>query len=287
LICFKKEIAMSGQFIAGLKPPADCSQLAWWFIYQNDAMLVKPGANGPEVPRIKGLDDLGLAPETSLYLGQMDSLPCFAAKVAAGLPAPPGHVWEKQRALYVSLASSMMAVAGLARQLLEWEFNHRFCGACGAPTAPRQGERALECTACGHISYPRLSPAVIVRVTRGREILLARSPHFAKGRYSVLAGFVEPGETLEQAVVREIREETSLEVTNLKYFGSQPWPFPDSLMIAFTAEYAGGELTINRAELEDAFWCMPENLPTIPTGETISRRLIDNFLKSAKDQAGG
>ena len=278
---------MSGQFVPGFIPPTDCSQPAWWFIYQNDAMLVKPGAGGPEVPCLKGLDDLGLAPEISLYLGQMGPLPCFAAKVAANLPAPPGHVWEGQRALYAALPQSMVVAAGLARQLLEWEFNHRFCGACGAPTGSRQNERAKECPACGHITYPRLSPAIIVSVTRGREILLARSPRFPKGRYSVLAGFVEPGETLEQAVAREVREETGLEVTNLKYFGSQPWPFPDSFMIAFTAQYAGGELCINHAELEDARWCTPENLPTIPTGETISRRLIDNFLKSMKDQAGG
>jgi NAD+ diphosphatase len=278
---------MSGQFVPGFIPPAECSQPAWWFIYQNDAMLVKPGADGPEVPCLKGLDDLGLATQISLYLGQMGPLACFAAKVGAGLPAPQGFVWEGQRVLYATLPQSVVAVAGLARQLLEWEFNHRFCGACGAPTISRREERAKECPACGHISYPRLSPAIIVSVTRGREILLARSPRFPRGRYSVLAGFVEPGETLEQAVAREIREETGLEVSNLKYFGSQPWPFPDSLMIAFTAQYAGGELCINHAELEDARWCTPENLPTIPTGETISRRLIDNFLKSMKDPAGG
>lgn len=270
------------EFTPGFEPPVGSDHTAWWFIYQKDTMLVKPHAEGPAVPRLTGLAQLGMEPEISIYLGQMGPNSCFAAMVAPDAPAPEGYTWQKQRALYFQLPKPFVRVTGLARQLLEWEANHRFCGACGVPTNSREYERAKECPQCGHITYPRLSPAIIVSLTRGREILLARSPHFPKGRYSVLAGFVEPGETLEQAVAREIMEETSLEVTNIKYFASQPWPFPDSLMVGFTSEYAGGELKINRPELEDAMWCTPESLPTIPTGETISRWLIDNWLNSLK-----
>lgn len=268
------------KFTPRLKPPAGSNPPAWWFIYQKDTMLVKPNAKVPTVPCLEDFKDLGIEPKISIYLGQMGPNPCFAAKVSPDTPAPDGYIWQGQRVLYSVLNRPFIRVAGMARQLLEWELNSLFCGACGAPMRPRQSERAKECTRCGHIRYPRLSPAVIFSVTRGREILLARSPHFSKGRYSVLAGFVEPGETLEQAVAREVKEETGLEVTNIKYFGSQPWPFPNSFMIAFTSEYAGGELQIDRQELEDAMWCTPENLPAIPTGETISRRLIDNFLNS-------
>jgi NAD+ diphosphatase len=142
------------------------------------------------------------------------------------------------------------------------------------------GERAKRCPACNLHAWPRVSPAVIARVTRGNEILLARGRRFPDPIYSVLAGFVDPGESLEEAVVREIREEVGVEVTDLCYFGSQPWPFPHSLMVGFTARWAGGEIRIDEEELVDAAWFDVDALPPVPPRLSIARRLIDDFVAS-------
>jgi NAD+ diphosphatase len=146
----------------------------------------------------------------------------------------------------------------------------------------KAGELAMECTACGQLSYPRISPAVIVAILRDEKILLARANRFPSGFYSVLAGFVEPGETLEQCAKREVREETGIEVKNLRYFSSQPWPFPHSLMVAFTAEYAAGEIRIDPSEIADAGWYSADALPLIPDPITVARKLIDWYVGRAR-----
>jgi len=173
--------------------------------------------------------------------------------------------------------------AGRAVQLVEWARTHRFCGRCATPTEPSPGERGMLCPACGLIAYPRVAPAMITLVTRGeagpdQEALLARGINFKMPMYSCLAGFVEPGEDLEGAVVREIAEEGGLEVGNVSYRGSQPWPFPHSLMIGFRAEYVGGELELQESEIADANWYRKDELPPIPPGISIARRLIDEWL---------
>ena len=140
----------------------------------------------------------------------------------------------------------MLAIAARAFQVVEWDRTHRYCGCCGTPTRDKPGERAKECPACGYTAYPRVTPAMMVLVTRGRELLLARAPRFPPGMYSALAGFVEPGETIEDCIHREVREEVGIEVGAIRYFASQSWAFPHSLMIAYTAEYAGGELAARR-----------------------------------------
>jgi NAD+ diphosphatase len=183
------------------------------------------------------------------------------------------------RQAYPRLGDDLFTVAGRAVQIVDWDRTHQFCGRCGAGMATLPGERAKACLRCGLHSYPRLSPSIIVRVSRGPAILLARSPRFPPGMYSVLAGFVEPGETLEQTIEREVSEEVGLALQNVQYFGSQPWPFPNSLMIAFTAEYAGGELRPDPAEIEDAAWFTPDNLPALPPPMSIARRMIDDFVE--------
>ena len=160
----------------------------------------------------------------------------------------------------------------------------RSCGHCGAATVIKDGERARECPRCGELSYPRISPAVIVRVTRGEEILLARARRFPPGFYSVLAGFVEPGETLEECVRREVREETGVELRDLSYFASQPWPFPHSLMVAFTAAHASGDIRVDASELVDAGWYGRDSLPRLPDPLTVARRLIDAWRSTAGDR---
>ena len=179
------------------------------------------------------------------------------------------------RSLFTVLEDAHFALAGRALQLLEWDRSHQYCGRCGTPTAPRAEERVRECPACRLTAYPRVAPAVMALVRRGRELLLGRSPHFPPGMYSALAGFVEPGETLEQCVAREVAEEVGVVVTNLSYFASQPWPFPHSLMIAFVCEWAGGEIRPEEGEIEAADWFDVLQLPKLPSKISIARRLID------------
>ena len=167
------------------------------------------------------------------------------------------------------------ALAFRAVQIVEWDRAHQFCGVCGAATETRRDERVRVCPVCAHAAYPRLSPAVMMLVRRGRELLLGRSSHFAPGVYSALAGFVEPGETLESCVEREVMEEVGIKVGALRYFGSQSWPFPNSLMIAFFADYASGQIVLQPEEIEDAQWFDVDGLPELPMPVSISRRLID------------
>jgi NAD+ diphosphatase len=176
-------------------------------------------------------------------------------------------------------------MAGRAKQIVEWERTHRFCGRDGTETVPGPTELSRECPRCGMLFYPRLSPAVIVLISRGDEVLLARSPGFPAGMYSVLAGFVEPGESIEETIGREIREEVGIEVENVRYFGSQPWPFPNSLMIGFTADYAGGELRTEPEEIEDAGWYTVNDLPPLPPKVSIARVMIDDFVRRVREEA--
>ncbi len=173
-------------------------------------------------------------------------------------------------------------VAGRAVQIIEWARTHRFCGRCGTPTELAPGERAMKCPACRLLAFPRLAPAMITLVTRGsgadEEALLAQGVQFRGPMYSCLAGFVEPGESLEGAVAREVREEVGIEVTNIRYWGSQPWPFPHSLMLGFHADYAGGEIVCDPTEIIDAQWYRRDALPPIPPGISIARKLIDVWL---------
>jgi NAD+ diphosphatase len=214
------------------------------------------------------------AGDAALYVGDLDGVACFAAALER---VPAGATAIGLRDALASLPADEAAVAGRAIQVLEWERDHRFCGRCGAETeqAPRDASRV--CPSCGGSFYPRISPAAIMLVTRGDELLLACRPGGAF--WSCLAGFVEPGETLEQAVVREVREEVGLDVGDVRYFGSQPWPFPGQLMVGFTAAWRAGEITVDEAELADARWFRRSGeLPPVPPPFTIARSLIDSFV---------
>jgi len=205
---------------------------------------------------------------------------CHAYDLPEGFAPPPGTELVGLRALHGLVSEELFRAAGAALQKVEWLRTNGFCSRCGHPTERHGSEEAMVCPSCGHLHFPRVSPAVIVLIERGREMLLARSPHFAPGVYSTVAGFVEPGESLEETVHREIREEVGVEVRDVRYFGSQPWPFPHSLMIGFTAAWASGDIRIDDDEIEDARWFTPEALPpALPTSFSIARRLVDDFLR--------
>lgn len=265
-------------FQPGLLPAADTTQSSQWFIFSKGYLLVRPLADGArvELPVAAIWPFAKLAATRRIYLGTLHGQPCHAAEVETTTP-PPGLRFESLRGLWQRLDEALLGVASHAAQLIEWDRNHQFCGGCGAPTQRRADERARACSACGALAYPRLSPVVMMRIVRDREILLARASRFAAGMYSVLAGFVEPGETLEQAIHREVLEEVNLQVGNLRYFASQSWPFPHSLMIAFTADYAGGEVQADGREIIEVGWFRPDRLPGLPSPMSMAWRLIQDF----------
>jgi NAD+ diphosphatase len=186
------------------------------------------------------------------------------------------------RALFGLFDEAMFALAGRAVQIMDWDRSHQYCGRCGTPTLVKSGERARTCPNCGQIHYPRIAPAVMGLVQRGDQLLLARSPHFVQGMYSALAGFVEPGESLEHCLVREVKEEVGVKVANLRYFSSQSWPFPHSLMIAFNCDWVEGEIIPDPGEIEAAGWFGLDNLPVLPNKISVARRLIDNTIATIR-----
>ena len=189
------------------------------------------------------------------------------------------NLYQQPLAKSPILDDDLFALSGRAVQIKEWDRTHQYCGYCATLMTQIVGDRAKRCPNCGLVNYPRLSPAIIVLISRGEDILLARSPRFPSLMFSVLAGFVEPGESLEETLIREVREEVGIEVKDIRYFGSQPWAFPNSLMIGFTAVYAGGEITIEPAEIAEAAWFHKHDLPNIPPKLSIARRLIDWFVE--------
>jgi NAD+ diphosphatase len=261
-----------------VQPPAAALSSALWFVFRESELLVSESA-APQLPVVLHPRALGFEVRHELYLGRLGAEHCFACAVGASVPAAAGWTWRGLRWLFGRLPEDQFALAGRALQLVDWDRTSLYCGRCGATTVLRDAERARECPACGLVAYPRLAPAVMALVKRAPgEILLARSPRFPPGMYSALAGFVEPGETLEQCLEREVLEEVGVRVANVRYFASQPWPFPHSLMIAFVADWAGGEIAIDGVEIEAAGWFAPDRLPPLPQPISIARRLIDGVL---------
>ena len=259
-----------------------------WFLYKEDLLLVH-NDESHSVPSANHPDELGVETRFRQEIGDLDGRGCWAAELAPDAEPPEGFEFRDLRSLFSGVGENFFRMAGRAKQIVGWNATHRFCGRCGGVTEAVSGELAKKCTRCGLLHYPRLSPAIIVLVRDGSRILLARSPGFPEGMYSVLAGFVEPGESIEETIRREVQEEVGIDVANPRYFGSQPWPFPNSLMIGFTADYAGGELEIDPNEIEDAGWYEPSRskLPPLPPRVSIARAMIDDFLsRNGRDRDG-
>jgi NAD+ diphosphatase len=259
-----------------------------WFIFKGDQLLVEMGPPDPRpsddlrvssrpswarLPLQKNHNWWGSDALRTLYLGRLGGIDCYAAEAAC--EPPPGFSWQGLRTLFSVLDDAQFALAGRALQLVDWDRSHQFCGRCGARTEAKREERVRVCPACKLSAYPRVAPAVMALIRRENQLLLARGPHFPPGMYSALAGFVEPGESLEQCLAREVAEEVGVQISNTRYFASQSWPFPHSLMIAFVCEWSSGEIRPQAGEIEEANWFEVLQLPKLPSKISIARRLID------------
>ncbi|MBV1880491.1 MAG: NAD(+) diphosphatase [Pseudomonadales bacterium] len=267
-------------FKPGVKPPTDLSTGAIWFAFLGGELVVSEDEGGILVPQSPNFSELNIAASSQHYLGSFHSQHCFAVSVIPESTLPNGYYTINIRELLGQSDQAVFQVAGRAKQVLDWELTHQFCGQCGEKMGDHAEDRAKVCDVCNLIQYPRISPCVICLVTRGDEVLLGRSPHFPPRVYSTLAGFIEPGETIEEAVQREVFEEVGVTVKDIKYVGSQPWPFPNSLMIGFHAKFESGEIVVDGKEIIDARWWSLDALPKIPPSGSIARLLIDEYIEN-------
>jgi NAD+ diphosphatase len=257
-------------------PPESQAQDTLSFIFHTGRLLVREADLAlPDRAVVAGL---ALDPQALQPVGLLDGRYCQAGWVEDESRIPEGYIWRGMRSLLPELDEPLLGVAARAVQVAEWARTHRFCGACGSGTARLDHERCFKCTNCGHMAYPRISPAMMVLIRKGDSVLLALHTQSPAKRFVPLAGFLEAGESVEEAVHREVFEEVGLRVQNLRYFGSQSWPFPHSLMIAFTADYLDGEIRTDPNEILEARWFgpddeWPERVPHV----SVSSVLVDTY----------
>jgi len=304
----------TSRFVRAYPPaaPPPSEGAAVWLPFRGGELLIKPGrgegtaaslARGPAT-RLPTLPRFG--DEEPVYLGALDGVPCFAYEVAEATEATDSADqvdvaengssaggWQSVglRALYGLVDEAEYGLAGYASQMLHWRRVSRFCSACGQPTEGVENTWGRKCVACGHVAYPPVSPAVLILVHDGGDrVLLASKEGWGK-RYSILAGFVEPGEALEECVAREALEEAGVPLTDLVYAGSQPWPYPHQIMIGFNARYAGGhfptqaDLRLDKTELARADWFRFDALPELPPPLSLSRQMIEAWATAAAHRA--
>lgn len=264
------------------QPPALIDGEVLWFVMCHGQLMVRFLQERPWLPTHHKAEAYGLESYSPLYLGRLDHRHCFAVAVDDTYQAPEGYEFVSLRALFGQLDFAMASMAGRASQLISWRTNHQFCSRCGAKTTAHATESAMICGACDYTQYPRISPCIITLVIRGEEALLARNARFPDGFFSCLAGFIEAGESAEQAVHREVFEEVGVHLGKLQYYGSQSWPFPHALMLGFHSHYAGGEIVEDQVEIVEAGWFHYESLPHIPGPGSIARELIEAWVKACK-----
>ncbi len=270
------------EFVPLMAAQAHADPLA--FVFRHGKLLVREHDLALPDARM-GLPLHGLRAEQFYPVGLWQDRYCCTTWVDAATQAQDGFAFVPLRSLFGGMDEALLGLASRAAQLAEWARTHRYCGHCANPMQLATGERAFKCPACGMVAYPRISPAMMVLIKKGEHILLARHVVSPTGRFSALAGFLEAGESIEEAVHREVMEEVGLKVKDLRYFGSQSWPFPHSLMIAFTAEYAGGEITPDTSEIAEARWFGPQDVqPEPPPGVSISNQLLNAHWPGPRSQ---
>ncbi len=263
------------KYIPAFLKPEKIEKDAWALILSGKQLLLWKADNQLRIPEINELKDTISIDGDMVYIGRYDGHACYCKKIDELQTLSENLKAVELREITVQTGDpGLFILAGTANHILHWNSVNQYCGCCGHKTADKKDERAKICPSCGYTVYPRISPATITAVFRKDKILLAHNKNFKKDLYSLIAGYVEPGETLEQCVVREIREEVGIKVKNIKYFGSQPWPFPDSLMMAFTAEYESGEIEVDNFEITDAAWYSADNLPEIPNTDSVAGKMI-------------
>ncbi|MBV9575940.1 MAG: NAD(+) diphosphatase [Gammaproteobacteria bacterium] len=258
----------------------------YWFIFQNDHLAFIKNDHDYALPTSH--EAFSASSLLRKYaLGLLNQATCYCAEIESAAPMPTAISFIPLRKAFELLGETRYSMAVKAYSIINWDKNHQYCGRCAHVTEHQAGRFERLCTACGLSLFPRISPSIIVLIKKADHLLMARSPHFPPGAYGLIAGFLEAGENIEEAIHREVLEEVGIRIKNLCYFGSQAWPFPDSLMIAFTADYAAGELMIDHQEIEMADWYRFDNLPGRPSSSvSIARKLIDHFIAEQQSLAG-
>lgn len=250
-----------------------------YFIFSNHQLLLKNNDNNYLLPDFSEIKNI-VKTDNEYCIGNFFDDDCYAIEVFSHIPVE-NHAWVTLRVALDRLEPQWYSIAARAYQIIQWDLNHHYCGKCGKITHKIQNQFERKCEACHLSFFPKISPAVIVLIKKEKQILMARAKHFAPGVHALIAGFVEAGETLEDAVHREVFEEVNIKIKNICYWGSQSWPFPDSLMIGFIAEYDSGEIACRDGELETAGWYDAHHLPGLPSSRSsISRKMIDAFFKN-------
>ena len=264
---FNGEI-ISSRFVQRKPGEIETTRAGYWVLLQGENLLLAEGAlYRGELPE-------EFSPDGALLFGEWDGEPVRVVTVAAGLPLPR----ELAVVSWNDLPGDLLSMYGLARQILYWEKMSRHCSRCGGTTERLPSTWGKRCQGCGHEHYPHIHPCIIVLIKRGDRFLLARKPEWAAGRYSLVAGFLDFGESLEECVAREVMEETGVRVHNIRYVGSQNWPFPAQLMAGFVADHLSGEIVVDHTELDDAAWFSLGNMPdSLPPDRSIARWIIDRF----------
>ena len=262
------------------RPPERLEGDVVWFLFRGGRLLLPEDPGQGLLPAFPArFLDPALDDQPRHYLGQLDERHCCALEVPEAVELP-GLVEEELRRVLVQLDEAQYAMLSRGSQALTWQRNHQFCSRCGATTSAHLRDWAMVCESCGYTQYPRITPCVIMLVTRGDEALLARSTRYPEGLFSCLAGFMEAGESAEHAVAREIYEETAVRIRDLRYFGSQSWPFPHSLMLGFHATYDSGDICVDDDEIVEAHWFRADSLPRVPPRGSIARSLIESWRQS-------
>lgn len=255
-------------------------QPVWCFVFNSGNLLIKVENDVINVPVKMTMEQFKAWETTKFYLGRFDGCDCYCIETDDNKNLPEEMVFRKFRSLFGKIEEELFMLAGRASHILDWHKKNQYCGICGSKTEMKQDELAKVCLNCSNIIYPKISPAIIVAIINGDKILLAQARNFRNKFYSLIAGFVEPGETLENCVEREVFEEVGIRIKNIRYFGSQPWPFPDSLMIGFIAEYESGEISVDGNEIDCADWFSRSTLPNTPTESSIAGQIIQWFCNN-------
>jgi NAD+ diphosphatase len=259
--------------VPGAEPPTEDGP---WVIIQGNNAVLQDTDSGPKLLHGR-LPDWLQPQQAALCIGTWQGHPLRAVTISSSLDLQPPLVSEAFNSNDERIDTQTLTLAGLAKQILHWERQSRHCSRCGEPTQRVSASWGKRCTACNSEHYPHIHPCAIVLVKRGNELLLTRKAEWPAGRYSLVAGFLDFGESLEECAMREVREETGIEICNVQYVGSQNWPFPAQLMAGFVAEYAAGDVCVDRHELEDARWFPVDALPGLPTRRSIARWILENF----------